>query len=545
MLASRNRREIRPRLHPHPVRVGRVSLGWLLATAVVLVAAARAQDAPRKSLDDMMTALEQEYGQHEDKFDDLAQRIEKAVRGAITGTAWLDSGMEGDRRLKDHPYLTLAGSLTEAAKSDAKRRSKNDQETKKLLTRHPWDKQLELAQSLDYGSDRPIPDNENGFINLGRMSESAGLPELPVNQYLYGFGEIVGWQYRVKAGKKLAFEGRTSKDVPLMQQDLPGWEKVRAYLRGTVPDVQLLAVPWLTHCIHTRLAELRRTSDGQPDPMDEFLALMDSRWNGFYFQLPWTKDRLAIVAPLHDLYADRKSFVYHFPSSAKKESVGDLPFISILTLQRYSQVMLAENIMPEDFIMPTPQASAAQDRFSADCNYITRYKSLIDEIVRAILVPSSPYPGYLTNFDFPSGTGPRSRAVSGRFDVPRKYALVLWAWSDKDPVKVADFLHENLLSRDGSRFPGDAVLQQQLVAVVREHEAELMQVIVDRIAADRGEGQTPGDYEREFSPYPTYLAIDGKPHSDFLVHSFQTFHETPAAVVRDAAFAVAQAERIC
>jgi len=534
------RRESRPAPRFEPALP--LTLACLLVGLLASQGSASPQDESRRSPDEVMAALQQKYGPSEEKFDDLARRIEKAVSAAIGATAWLDAGTEGERRIKDHPALATLHALAEAAKGDAKKRSKNDPETKKLLTRHPWDKQLELAAGLDYGSDRPVPDHENGFISLGSVEAGTVLPELPVNQYLYGFGEIVGWQYRVKAGKKLAFEGRTAKDPPAMATELPGWESVRVYLKGNLPEVPLLAVPWLTHRIHARLAERRRSADGAPAPLDEFLALMDSRWNGFQFQLPYTRDRVAVAAPLLDLYTDRKSLVYQFPSSAKKESVGDLPFISILTLQRFAQLMLQEEIQPGDFIGPTEEAGAAQDQFSTDCKYVARYKSLLDEIVRAVLVPGSPYPAYLANFDFPSDARPTTRAVSGRFDVPRKYALLLWAWAGKDPVKVADFLHEHLLNRNECVFPGDEVLQQKLVVVVRAHEAELMRDIVDRIVADRGAGGAPGDFEREFSPYPTYLATDGQPHSDYLVHSYQTFHETPAAVVRDAAFTVALAE---
>lgn len=522
---------------------GRVGMAGILVAALASPAAARPQDAPRKSAVDVMTGLQQKYKQTESKFDDLAKRIEKEVRAAIDARTWIDSASgASESHDHDHPFFTLVNALSEAAKSDAKRRSKNPPDTQKLLTRFPWDDDLELVQGLAYGSDRAIPDHESGFINLGSATAYPGLPELPVNLYLYGFDEIVGWQYHVKGGKKLAHEGRTPKDPPQMASDMPSWEKVRAYVQGNLPNTQLYATPWLTHCIHARLTERRRTAAGQAEPMDDLLALMDSHWNGFYFQPPYAKERVALVAPLHDLYADRKSFVFQFPPSAKLESVGDLPFISVNTLQQYAQVMLDEKILPEDFIASTGPASAATSRFEEDNRYITRYKCLIDEIVRAILAPGSPFPAYLESCDFKSGKAPETRAATGNLDVPRKYALVLWAWSNKDPAKLADFLYDNLLDQDAGRFPSDAKLQFDLATVVRQHESEMLKAITDQIARDRGEGSVPGDFEREFSPYPTYLALDGLPQADFLVHSFQTFHESAAAVVRDAAYAVASKE---
>jgi len=519
---------------------GRARVAAMLVAVLASPAAARPQEAPRKSAVDVMTALQQKYKQSESKFDDLAKRIEKEVRGAIDAKVWIDSAAGGvERHYKDHPSFTFVDALSDAAKSDAKRRSKNSAETQKLLTRFPWDDDLELIQGLAFGSDRPIPDHDSGFINLGTATGYPGLPELPVNLYLYGFDEIVGWQYHVKSGKKLAHEGRTPKDPPLMAMDMPSWEKVRAYVQGTLPGVRLFATPWLTHCIHSRLTERRRAAAGQAEPMDDLLALMDSHWNGFYFQPPYAKERVALVAPLHELYADRQSFVFQFPASAKMESVGDLPFISVNTLQQYAQVMLNEKILPEDFIASTGPASAASNRFQEDNGYITRYKCLIDEIVRAILAPGSPFPGYLEKCDFKSGRGPETREATGNLDVPRKYALVLWAWSNKDPAKLADFLYDNLLNQDAGRFPSDSTLQYELASVVRKHESEMLKAITEQIARDRGEGNVPGDFEREFSPYPNYLTLDGMPQTDFLVHSFQNFHESAAAVVRDASYAVA------
>ncbi len=53
-------------------------------------------------------------------------------------------------------------------------------------------------------------------------------------------------------------------------------------------------MPWITHVIHSRLAE-RRAESGEEPRMDDFLTLLDSAWNGFYFEIPYSKKRMAIV----------------------------------------------------------------------------------------------------------------------------------------------------------------------------------------------------------------------------------------------------------
>src|SRR5258705_10929843 len=146
----------------------RVSCAALLVTGLAAHAEARPQEAPRKSVDEVMTALRQKYKQADGKYDDLAKRIEKEVRAAIDAQVWLaapDGGTE--RHFKEHPAFAVVNALAEAAKGDAKKRSKNAPETQDLLARFPWDKDLELVQGLEYGSDRAIPDHENGVINLG------------------------------------------------------------------------------------------------------------------------------------------------------------------------------------------------------------------------------------------------------------------------------------------------------------------------------------------------------------------------------------------
>jgi hypothetical protein len=52
----------------------------------------------------------------------------------------------------------------------------------------------------------------------------------------------------------------------------------------------------------------------------------------------------------------------------------------------------------------------------------------------------------------------------------------------------------------------------------------------------------PGDFEREFSPSPTYLDPTGVPSADALAQSFQALHESVSQLVRDTAHAVVEKE---
>jgi len=508
-----------------------------LATLVLLFGALAAQAARAQSTnapDDALHDLEQAFKRNEDKYDAFAKQLDKAVVDALETTAWLPAeGATAERKLGAHPYRALIGGLADPLRKEA--RKSTAPATQKLIARYPWSKELELLQGLQYGSDRAIPDHENGFIKLGAADPFPGFPDLPVNVYLFGLDEIVGWQFRVKSGTKVGYEGRAAKDGPVLATDLPGWHKARLYLQGVLPDVPLFAIPSLTQSIHCRLAERRKGADGKTAPMDEMLALMSSHWNGFTFEAPWSKNRVAVVQPLSTLYGDRKGFLFQFPPATKMESVGDMPFVSVTTLSRFAETILGQKVAPEDFIGPTDPARVATDQFVADSHYLARYIALIDELVRAVVAPGSPYPKYLEGFDFPAGKGPTAREVSGRFERPRKYAVLLWAGCGKDPRKVADFLHDNLLGSADAAFPQDVQLQSKLSEVVRGHEKELMQAVVDRIAADRAAGPTPGDFEREFSPYATYLTTDGATNADYLLCSFQSFHAAFSKVVQDTA----------
>ena len=51
----------------------------------------------------------------------------------------------------------------------------------KLLELFPWREMLELTDGVQYGNDRPIPENQNGFIVMGAANAPcAGFPELSV-----------------------------------------------------------------------------------------------------------------------------------------------------------------------------------------------------------------------------------------------------------------------------------------------------------------------------------------------------------------------------
>jgi hypothetical protein len=174
---------------------------------------------------------------------------------------------------------------------------------------------------------------------------------------------------------------------------------------------------------------------------------------------------------------------------------------------------------------------------------------LIDQIVRAILCPTLRYPEYLLIVDYPKDKLPVERKIDRTFDVSRRHALLVWAYVGKDPVKLADFLHDNVLDKEANRFPQNVTFSAAFTTAVREKEPEMMKAIAARIAEERASGSSgadakrgPSDFEREFSPYATYLEAQGDPASDFLLHSFHAMHERVAKLIQDTAYAVLQKE---
>jgi len=498
-------------------------------------------------VDEWMGRLRAKYEQLDKKYDALAGAIEKQIAKDLKSIVWLSAEVAGSARtFAEHPSFELADDLARAARAGA---SGGDAQSvarrKALLARFPWIPRVELDVGLDGGSDRPIPENVNGFIDLGMVPDSfPGFPELTTNQYLFGLQEIVGWRAGVKPGKEPAFEGRDAKRAPGMETSLPGYERIRVLLQGTMPEVPLFALPQLTHAIHGRLAERRRGASPDPAEMDERLALLDSKWDGFLFDVPWSKERFAVVQPIFALMADRKGFFYRFGTSARMAQVGDLPFISIQTLPQFAKAFLGKDLARSDFVRATPEAKTVNDRFLAETNHLVRYRRLIDTIVRAVLCPNARYPEYLGLYDYAKDEWPGDRGAGASFDVARKHAVLLWAHAGRDPIRLADWLFDRVLDREESRFPEEIDLCAAFTTAVRREEAEMLQAVAARIAGDRKipDARGPGDFEREFSPYPTYLELEGEPSSELLLASFHAFHESAAKLVRSAALAAVEKE---
>jgi len=527
------------------VRRGRYSqggVGLVLAPSLLaLVPALFGGQAERPTPDQLFLDLRAKYKQDDKKYDALVTKVDKAVRKALASTA-LPGDTDPGRHLDRHPFVTLVNELSAAAKTGA---GKASAAATAFVTSYPWSSQLELAEGLQYGSDRPIPPHESGFIRLGNLPEPApGFPELLVNQYLFGLHEIAGWQSGVEQKTPLAFRGRTPRaPPPAMARALPTWEALRLYLQGVLPEVALFAIPELTHRIHARLAERRRSADGKAAPMDELLALLDAHWNGFFFQSPNSKIRTAFVVPVSALIADRRGFVYRFAEGEHYGGTGDIPFVSVLTLQSYAKAMRSEQFTPRDFIAKEAGASAATQAFWQDCVYLGRYRALVDLFVRALLAPGHPLPAYLESFEYPGTKMPDERSTARALeDVGRKHALLLWAFVGNDPVALADFLHENLLDLEVNRFPKNTSLERELAYLGKKREAELLAAIQSRLTKERDPAGKPGDLEREFSPHATYLDPASEAATGYLVHSFHSFHAPLARAIRDAAYEVLLAE---
>jgi hypothetical protein len=556
----------------HTCRQSTSRAGFVLALATSILALSRSADAraavrlgpgkpqgggasapeSRPSVDELMSKIEAKYKQSDKRYETLADDIEKQVRKALKSTVWLSAEEAGGPRAFDeHPYILEVEQLSKAARSEAARAAaKKEIGRDALVAKFPWTPRLEFDLGLDLGSDRPVPANEKGFVAMGRASDPVrGFPELSTNIYLFGLHEIVSWRTGVKAGKKLAFEGRDPKKPPVMETTLPDWEKIRVFLEGSLPEVPLFAIPWLEHTIHARLAERRRAPAGELARMDEMLAFLDSKWDGFSFQVPYSKDRLVVVYPVHELVTDRKGFFYGFPHSEEMARVGDLPLISTQCYMQYAQAFLGQKLGSGDFIGNSAAGSAAGASFQADSGYLSRYKTLIDLIVRAVLSPHLRYPAYLALYDYPKGKMPTERKIDPAFDVARKHALLAWAYSGRDPVKLADFLFDEVLDKEANRFPNNVGLAAVFMTAVRENEAVMTKAVAARIAEERAKapgsgekGPVPSDDEREFSPQPIYLDSKGEPAADFLIESFEELNGRVAQLIQDTAYAIVRKE---
>lgn len=497
---------------------------------------------PQPSVDAAMQTLQGKYLTKEKKYESLAIKIDKGVAAALAAAQWNPAGDAGaPRGLMAHPQLARAHELA-AGLGGSKRPSS---EVAALLEVYPWREKLELVDGLQFGSDRAIPANENGFIEMGTTpTPCPGFPQLSLNTYLWGLGEVVGWSYRVEDRKGVRFLGRGPKDGPEPLTQMPGWERVRVYLLGLQPETALLGLHGLTHEIHRRGVERRKPATDRLGDMDRLSVLLDSRWNGFLVKMPHAAERLAIVQPVHTLLADPGGFLYGFAPSARMAKVGDLPFISVTTQVTYGNDFMGVTITPENLIGRSADAERVVDRFWQDCTYLSRYKLLIDEIVRAALTPHLPFPQYLAAYDFANGALPAADAPDTAFDVPRGHALLVWAWAGGDPARVADFLHDELLDKEANRFPSKVSLQILFTTLVRERSDELLEVIAEHVNSERverGPGAEPGDFELQFSPYPE-LGGDGAPALRHLVRRYHAWHEPLSRTIEEAAWKVVQDE---
>jgi hypothetical protein len=493
-----------------------------------------------------MRQIHKKFKRSPKKYGALAKKIQKRVNEALAAHEWSCVPEAAPKKtLSEHPYIKLVDELSAQAMTAAGK-NKNSKEKQGLLKKYPWDNVLELVTGLQDGSDRAIPDHENGFINLGGVPDPPpGFPDLMINHYLYGFDEILGWKYRMKQGKQVVYLGREKKtEKSVMETELPPWERIRIYLDGMKPEVSLFAIPWLTRLLHSNLREKRRSESGALSRMDEILAFFDSKWNGFYYQNPYTGKREAFVQPVHMLFTEKGGFVYRFPASKPLAMSGDIPFLSLRTYQEYGQVFLNRKVDVGAFIRDTEEAEKVRLRFFDESVYLARYKSLVDLIVWAILAPEIRYPAYLANFDYPADkvSNLDSRMPERTLDIPRKHALLAWAYSGKDPAKLADFLHDNVLSKEENGFGKDVILAVQFTLFVRQKDREMVDSIVKRIEGERGGipptiegGPVEGAYGPEFSPFPEYGTLEGRPNSDFLAASHRSFHRQVTRVIRKAA----------
>ena len=314
------------------------------------------------------------------------------------------------------------------------------------------------------------------------------------------------------------------------------------YLEGSTPATALYGVPRFTHMVHSRLAERRLKDEGATPHMDDFLVMLDSKWNGFQFEVPETGERVAFVQPVHWLFIDGKGFVFQFPRAEPLARVGDIPFFSVQTYSRFADLYLGQRVGFGDFIAFNEKARQVQAAFSKEQRSLSRYKALIDVFGRAILAPNLRYPTYLSAYDYPDGAMPLGREIDYDFDMPRRHAILVWAYVGKDPAALADFLYDHLFTREDLRFPSQEGLAVQLTLMVRQMEEELVRGVAERIAQEReGEavlnspGYEVGDYEREFSPYPEYRALVGRPSAAYLAYSFHEFHRPIFEHIRAAA----------
>lgn len=506
----------------------------LLATCLLASTPATAQEPPPPA--EVLTALAAEYETNEKRYESLVKRVDKAVEKALADTTW-----QGERSLAEHPARVLIEALeAELLETATARKRRNGELQAALLERYPWLPEVEFMIGLHHGSDRPIPEHVEGFIHLGSaVGEFPGYPELLTNHYLYGLREVVHWQYLVETKRKTAFGGRGPKDPPVTGTSLPTWEALRVYLQGTTPDVPLFAIPQLTHRIHARLGERRAEEENGAaihgrHPMDETLAFLDARWDGYSVELPYSDDRLPVVFPAHDLFADSQGFLFRFQRSAELHETGEMPFIGSPTNQLYGQLFHDVDLDLAEYNEPYQgRAAVVMAAFQNESVYLARYKTLISQLVRAVCAPQLAYPAAMAYLDYPDGRGPSGREWRDDLDVPRSHAVLVWAAVAKDPEAYADWLYDNVLSVEEFRFPSIESLATAFTLAVRERREELLALVA---------ANDDPDFQREFSPYTEYLSGEGEPNVVAMLASFHAFHAPLEEAIRDAAWSVIQRE---
>jgi len=508
----------------------------ILALLLSLSPALAAAEDERPSPAEVAQRLQAAFGKNPRKLTALSEEVEQVVAERLAAATWTSGSGNGEQRdLAQHPHLTLVRELAAAARERTAGKRNSDY-ARAMLEQFPWPERLELDRGLDGGTDRPVPRHEGGFILLGTcQGPFPGYPEYSPNRYGYGTQELLGWRTGVGRGKKASYDGRSVKDRPLVEETLPAWAAIDVRLKGGLPDVPLFALPELAHRIHARLAERRRGAGTEPALLDRALAFFDGRLNGFVFDEPFAKDRMIVAVPFHDLFTDERGLFSRFPTSAHMIEVGDLPFAATHSYIEYGKTFLDVVASAGDFISNTPKGKEVYQAFRGAGSAARSYKMLIDILARALLTPEVAYPAYLAIYDHPGGRPPEGRANEPAYDVARRYALVLWAWADKDPVRVADFLYDELLSRPELAFPNTESLPNAFVVHMRERERGLLEEVAARTQAG---GESRADFEREFSAAQSYLSAAVVPSGQALASSHAQFHRVWSAVVQDAAYAV-------
>ena len=457
------------------------------------------------------------FGDKQKKYESLAKDVERAV---------------GKLGAPDHPWVALVDELAEAGKADSKRK-KNDKQTQEWLGRFPWGERLEFDLGLDKGSDRPIPDHEKGFIELGAGSGAfPGFPDLIVNEYLWGLDEIAGWQERAEVERGPAFEGRSAKDAVRAAEELPALVAIQHRLLGYPPELSLYALPELKRRLHRRLAERRRGDGDEPHSTDVALAFFDSKWNGFALEVPWTDEPLTIVRPAHALFSRDIGFLSHYPRAVELSKVGDVPFMSVQSMAHHAAEFGGGSTDASVYV----GKDSGSPLFIAESAWLSRYKVLLEIFAFALLAPDTRYPEYLRIYDYPGGKAPEERGAWT--DITREHALLVWALAEGDPARAADWLHDELLSLEANACPADVALPAAFTVLVRERMGELLGQVAERVRTERAAGGgEPGPFELRFSPFPVHGELEGEPGIGELVHSFHTHHAPATEAAREAAWA--------